>query len=391
MGVDQPLGAIGRWCLDTSPEALAGETFVVEIYGWLVLDSSVVEVDGPGLIDAAGAIHPLTTVDRPDVAAAFPTMSVRGFQEVVDFAQLVRAGGGLEMRADGVAYRLPLDLPTDAAARGGAFEAIKARKQARLLGFLACPKCQTPIDGFESLTCSTCGYVGENGRYGPELLPDDIPLTPPLPPFSAHAYDEHLLALIASLDGSLLLDAGAGLRYNYLDDVVNLEIDAFPSTDVVGSAASIPFQDATFDGVIANSVLEHVPDARRVVAELARVAKPGAVTYVSVPFLQPYHGYPHHYFNATRDGLRTLFEPYFEIDELYTPYAGHPILGLQWMLDRYRSGLPGDAAEHFGAMTVDELIATEHKDGLDYVGALSPEATHDLAAWNLLRGRRRAR
>lgn len=37
----------------------------------------------------------------------------------------------------------------------------------------------------------------------------------------------------------------------------------------------IPFEDGSFDAVVSNQVLEHVPDLNVVVAELARVLKPG--------------------------------------------------------------------------------------------------------------------
>jgi hypothetical protein len=35
-----------------------------------------------------------------------------------------------------------------------------------------------------------------------------------------------------------------------------------------------------------------------------------------VPFLQPLHGYPHHYFNMTHMGVRSLFEDQIEIEQV---------------------------------------------------------------------------
>ena len=52
---------------------------------------------------------------------------------------------------------------------------------------------------------------------------------------------------------------------------------------LVGDALRIPFRDASFDRVICTEVLEHVPDERVVMAELARVLKPGGTIAVSVP------------------------------------------------------------------------------------------------------------
>ena len=46
---------------------------------------------------------------------------------------------------------------------------------------------------------------------------------------------------------------------------------------------SIPETDATFDYAISNSVLEHIPDLEPVIAEIARVLKPGGRFFFTVP------------------------------------------------------------------------------------------------------------
>jgi SAM-dependent methyltransferase len=45
----------------------------------------------------------------------------------------------------------------------------------------------------------------------------------------------------------------------------------------------IPFADSTFNAIICNHVLEHVPNDRRAMAELFRVLKPGGWTMLQVP------------------------------------------------------------------------------------------------------------
>ncbi len=49
----------------------------------------------------------------------------------------------------------------------------------------------------------------------------------------------------------------------------------------VGDAASLDFPDATFDGAITRLSLHHIPAPRRIVAEMARVVRPGGVVVVS--------------------------------------------------------------------------------------------------------------
>lgn len=45
----------------------------------------------------------------------------------------------------------------------------------------------------------------------------------------------------------------------------------------------IPEEDATFDYVISNSVLEHIPDLEPVIAEVGRLLKPGGRFFFTVP------------------------------------------------------------------------------------------------------------
>lgn len=52
---------------------------------------------------------------------------------------------------------------------------------------------------------------------------------------------------------------------------------------VVGDGVALPFPDACFDKVVAAEVLEHVPDDAAVMAELARVLRPGGAVAVTVP------------------------------------------------------------------------------------------------------------
>jgi SAM-dependent methyltransferase len=51
----------------------------------------------------------------------------------------------------------------------------------------------------------------------------------------------------------------------------------------VGNALALPFPDGVFDRVIAAEVLEHIPDDRGAMAELARVLRPGGTMAVTVP------------------------------------------------------------------------------------------------------------
>lgn len=67
-----------------------------------------------------------------------------------------------------------------------------------------------------------------------------------------------------------------------------LETDAARSYDFYErihtcGGAEIPEADDTFDYVISNSVLEHIPDLEPVIAEVGRVLRPGGKFYFTVP------------------------------------------------------------------------------------------------------------
>jgi SAM-dependent methyltransferase len=62
------------------------------------------------------------------------------------------------------------------------------------------------------------------------------------------------------------------------------EVPAVGEADIKqGDALSLPFADGEFDRVVAAEVLEHIPDDRIAIAELARVLRPGGTLAVTVP------------------------------------------------------------------------------------------------------------
>jgi len=58
----------------------------------------------------------------------------------------------------------------------------------------------------------------------------------------------------------------------------------YPLT-VQSSGDKMPFEDASFQTVISNSVLEHIPDLDAVLLETARVLKPGGMFIFASPII----------------------------------------------------------------------------------------------------------
>jgi SAM-dependent methyltransferase len=107
--------------------------------------------------------------------------------------------------------------------------------------------------------------------------------------------------------GELRVSVGGGPHRDH-PSLVNLNIGPFANVDLVADAHALPFSDGAVDAGYSSAVLEHLYDPSRAVRELFRVIKPGGLVYARTPFLQQYHGYPHHYQNFTLTGHRRLFE-----------------------------------------------------------------------------------
>ena len=173
---------------------------------------------------------------------------------------------------------------------------------------------------------------------------------------SGHDYDNVARAIIDEYRYGLVLDCGAGRRDIYFPNVVNFEIVDYDSTDVIGVGESLPFLDNTFDAVISVAVLEHVRDPFRAADEISRVLKPGGRLFCCMPFLQPVHGYPHHYFNATPQGLKRLFEDKLTVGEPQVFASLHPVWALSWILNSWARGLSEETRATFERMTAAELM-----------------------------------
>jgi ubiquinone/menaquinone biosynthesis C-methylase UbiE len=93
-------------------------------------------------------------------------------------------------------------------------------------------------------------------------------------------------------------------------------LDVQPGSNVmlIGDAHALPVADASLDGIIMVSVIEHLHDPVRAVNQVARVLKKGGIFFSYAPFFHPYHASPHDYFRVTQEGYRSLLRDFSQVD-----------------------------------------------------------------------------
>lgn len=140
-------------------------------------------------------------------------------------------------------------------------------------------------------------------------------------PFTKYNLDRFYIrtAILSSLNKALpnfkgkLLDAGCGkmpyrnhilsnsevTEYVGLDIESALEYDTTVKPDFFWDGVKMPFQDNSFETVMATEVLEHVPSVELYLKEVIRVLKPNGTFFFTIPFLWPLHEVPHDEYRYT--------------------------------------------------------------------------------------------
>jgi len=198
---------------------------------------------------------------------------------------------------------------------------------------------------------------------------------------------EFAAALAADPDGRYI-DVGAGLRNRIFRNCLYVEVYPSHTTDVViEPTCLLPFRDASFDGVGCFAVLEHVREPWTMAREFARILRPGGRVFIDWPFLQPVHGFPSHYYNATQEGLRAMFERDFDIAVLHTGAHQGPDFTVEWILSSLLRDITDAAVRaRVERMTVGELAAQPPQSELwrDILARLRPADLAKLSCGNSL-------
>jgi SAM-dependent methyltransferase len=188
---------------------------------------------------------------------------------------------------------------------------------------------------------------------------------------------------LAALDqpGVIALDIGCGIRDRVFDNLVTQDIYLTPTATLITAPgeARLPFDSATFDVIILDSVLEHVPDPVAMLQEGYRLLKPGGKILGDAPFLQPLHLLPHHYFNFTPFGLQQVAgKAGLNLEYVSAEAHQRPEFTLEWMFRRIFETVSPSEATRLKNMSVDSLY--KHLVQNKNLIALPPESITEMAA-----------
>ena len=118
--------------------------------------------------------------------------------------------------------------------------------------------------------------------------------------------------------GARVLDAGAGegryaphfarQRYCGGDLAVGDRAWNYGGLDAIADLTALPFRHGAFDAALSIVTIEHLREPAAALAEMARVAAPGASLLLAAPHEWEVHQAPHDYFRYTRYGVTYLLE-----------------------------------------------------------------------------------
>lgn len=254
-------------------------------------------------------------------------------------------------------------------------------KQKWLSANLRCISCHTCnlVEHDDTWTCRSCNSTYNKINNSISFISEELAKRFHIVDtknVSDHPYNATASMLIDKVIsiGGIVLDCGAGFRNFRHERLIQVEIAPYSNIDVLAVNQLLPFSDNSFDCVFSFDVIEHVSDPFMAAKELARVLKPGGLLYIDMPFLQAEHGYPHHFFNATRMGLRQLFEGSLSVRNHIVPRSGHPMHVVWSILRTYHNSLPPNVRWKFSTLTVEDILSKSWDEWRDSpIGLELPE------------------
>jgi SAM-dependent methyltransferase len=124
------------------------------------------------------------------------------------------------------------------------------------------------------------------------------------------------------LGGDVPAEGIDALRSETDVEIVRADIVPGPHTMLICDPQDLPFADGAFDAIVAQDVLQHVPDPWRSAEEIHRVLNARGFLYAETPFVRQSHEGPRDFHRFTLLGHRRLFRRFEEMDSGATSGPG---------------------------------------------------------------------
>lgn len=246
---------------------------------------------------------------------------------------------------------------------------------------VVCPVCKGVLSADGTLVCQSCGLSYPLVDGLPVLVPDTLTaqhegqreyFDREFSGYSAYQLENWRLSFIERIFGALgvleggspYLDVGVGGSGATVIEAARRGVEAVGcdlsvegvlaacrfaqdegvsdvATFVVCPAETLPFPDSSFAAGSAVALLEHLDDDRPAVAELARVLRPGALLWLTVPHAfryMPPPVWPLYWWHDRRIGHKRHYDERRLVDvcaeagleHVRTSYSAHPVKLLQY-------------------------------------------------------------
>ncbi len=168
-----------------------------------------------------------------------------------------------------------------------------------------------------------------------------------------------------------VLNIGSGVM-RLKGNVTHLDYEPYPHLEVVGDAHHLPFSDNSFDAVVCETLLEHVPEPARVINEMRRVLRPGGKIYVMMPFIFNFHAAPNDFHRFTHRGLEHRMRG-FKKDQLKViagPTSALTCVLIEWLAMVFSFG----SSTLYRFLSLFFMVLLSPLKLLDFVLSAHPEA-----------------
>jgi SAM-dependent methyltransferase len=188
----------------------------------------------------------------------------------------------------------------------------------------------------------------------------------------------HRVILQSLMDDQIVLEVGSGNMA--LDDpcIIRMDVSLTPFVDLVADVHALPFLPESLDYIFSLAVIEHLQQPFLASEEMFNALKNGGYIYHECNFVFAYHGYPHHYFNASMQGMEKIFSNFMPLRKGIAPYQ-MPSFAIDMVIRSYLKHTRAKEFEH-GKIITDLLEKIIHKDLKQFDIYFSEDEALNIAA-----------